>query len=118
MKEEQIKARYGNRNPFKAPDGYFESLSERIMAQIPDNDVVMTKHRKNRVWMYVAAAFCVLLVSGSLLGTYFSTENSKSTDLAQTEDSIESPTYIEDMVDYALISDAMIYYEYMSDEEE
>ena len=22
MKEEQIKARYGNRNPFKAPDGY------------------------------------------------------------------------------------------------
>ena len=30
----------------------------------------------------------------------------------------EGPTYIEDMVDYALISDAMIYYEYMSDEEE
>ena len=54
MKEEQIKARYGNRNPFKAPDGYFESLSERIMAQIPDNEVVMTKHRKNRVWMYLS----------------------------------------------------------------
>jgi hypothetical protein len=117
MKEEQIKARYGNGNPFKTPDGYFESLSDRIMAQIPDNEVVMTRHRKNRTWMYVAAAFCVLLVSGSLLVTYFSTNNSRPTDLAQTQDSLESPTYIEDMVDYALISDAMIYYEYMSDEE-
>ncbi len=117
MKEEQIKARFGNRNPFKTPDGYFESLSDCIMAQIPDNEVVMTRHRKNRTWMYVAAAFCVLLVSGSLLGTYFSTNNSRPSDLAQTQDSLESPTYIEDMVDYALISDAMIYYEYMSDEE-
>ena len=117
MKEEQIKAHYGNRNPFKAPNGYYESLSDRIMAQIPDNEVVMTKHHKNRVWMYVAAAFCILLVSGSLLGTYFSTDNSRSMDVAQTEDAIESTTYIEDMVDYALISDAMLYYEYMSDEE-
>lgn len=120
MKEEQIKAQYGNRSPFKVPEGYFEDLQNRIMSQIPEKEVVMNPHRTKKTWMYAAAIFCILLACGSLISKFAYPEAPAAiTEMAKTDMVVQdSTTYIQDMVDYALISDAMIYYEYISDEEE
>ena len=32
--EEQLLSEFGNRRPFKSPDGYFDNLETRIMSQI------------------------------------------------------------------------------------
>lgn len=117
MKEEQIIAHFGKKNPFKTPDGYFEGLTSRVMSQIPENEVVMTPRHRSKIWMYVAASFCGLLVLGTLISQTVTTDSKMPMELAQENNQLEDSSYLEDMVDYALISDAMIYYEYMSDEE-
>lgn len=119
MKEEQLKAHYGNKTPFRVPEGYFDDLSNRIMSQIPKEEFVMVHHRKSRTWMYAAAIFFALLASASLISQYvYQPVPTTNVDMANVEMVQDSTTYIEDMVDYALISDAMIYYEYLSNEEE
>lgn len=118
MKDEQLKTCYGKNNPFKTPEGYFESLTDRIMAQIPENEVAMIPVRKKNIWMYIAACICGLIVFGSLLTIYLLPNQTGSVEMANVENTVsDSTTYVEDMINYALISDAMVYYEYMSDEE-
>ena len=117
MKEEKLKARYGTKFPFRTPDDYFESLTDRIMAQIPANEVAMTPRRKRKTWLYVAAICCLLLMCGVMASKYTETGSTfQSTEVAQ-QDNETGSNYVEDMVGYALISDAMVYYEYISDEE-
>ncbi len=38
--EQNIQSKYGNRRPFKAPAGYFDNLSQRIMSQLPINNEI------------------------------------------------------------------------------
>ncbi|MFD2602888.1 hypothetical protein [Flavobacterium suzhouense] len=49
---------------FKAPDGYFENISERIMMNIPVEEVkVIPLYRRKPVWVTSAAAALVLSFS-------------------------------------------------------
>lgn len=42
IKEEDILLRkYGNKNHFITPDGYFDNLSDRLMAQLPESNPCM-----------------------------------------------------------------------------
>lgn len=54
------------KNPFKLQDGYFEGLTEQIMARIPDASHKETKvvslSDRIRPWLYLAAVFAGLLV--------------------------------------------------------
>lgn len=51
----------GNKNPFRAPEGYFEGLTGRIMSQLPErvDDTPKTISLWERVqpWFYMAAMF-------------------------------------------------------------
>ena len=58
-------------NPFKVPEGYFESLTERVMARIPANEVRMVPEKKKspiRWRPYAAAAAIVAVLFG--VGAY------------------------------------------------
>ena len=54
------------KNPFKVPDGYFEGLTEQIMAQIPEVSLKETKVisllDRVRPWLYLAGAVAGLLL--------------------------------------------------------
>jgi hypothetical protein len=54
------------KNPFKVPDGYFEGLTEQIMAQIPDASYkepkVVSLLDRVRPWLYLAGAVAGLLL--------------------------------------------------------
>ena len=79
-------------NPFKVPEGYFDSFAEHVMQQLPQRQA-KAKHMWLRPWMYAAAS---LLVA-----------NSDASEMAAAN---ASDSYIEEAADYAMIDNEDIYY--------
>lgn len=88
---------------FRTPDGYFEGLTDRIMARLPEGKAAKTKRRKAmlHVWHYAAAAVFVGIVAiGSVLLTEKNHE--EKTDIAASN--ADNVQYMNDALDYALIN--------------
>lgn len=50
---------------FTTPDGYFDSFTERLMANLPQPEVkVVPLYRRKPVWLSAAAAFLVIITAG------------------------------------------------------
>lgn len=111
------------RNPFTVPDGYFENLTARVMANIPvveaeekvgENNakiVSMEPRKSSRTWMgwSIAAAACIAVAA------LFITIPNKTNDvgvkqMAQTETSNSYDSeYQEEMLEYAMVDNTDIY---------
>lgn len=64
MSDFKLDSRPNIKSGFKAPDSYFESLTERIMLNIPVEEVkVIPLYRRRPVWITSAAAALVLSLS-------------------------------------------------------
>ena len=60
--EEKLLSRFGTERPFTVPDGYFESLTDRVMSRIAQ------RKRRRLVWRWAAAAILVgCVATGGLL---------------------------------------------------
>lgn len=108
--ERYIREQIGrSENPFRVPDGYFETLTQRVMQQIPEEETpAVGKPRTSRIvalrpWLYAAACLVVVLVMS--LTVAFRQDASGTTLEAQAE----SATFMDDMVDYAMLDNAEIY---------
>ena len=126
--EEQMLKELGfnNANPFKTPEGYFDTLSERIMARIDEEEtktaeekaetvqvaeVVSLKQKKTSVINYairwaVAAAACLALV---FVGTDYFGEENKSIAQNQTVAEEYDDEYAEDMISYSMMDESDVY---------
>ena len=67
-----LKEQFGNKRPFKVPDGYFENFASQIMEKLPEKrDVEVAQKQKRpsvwRVYRYVAVAACLCAVLFSVL---------------------------------------------------
>ena len=55
-----------NRNPFRVPEGYFESFTENLMSCLPDKPEVKTEkvslYIRIKPLLYMAAAFAGLMI--------------------------------------------------------
>ena len=111
------------RNPFTVPDGYFENLTARVMANIPEVEaeekvgennakiVSMEPRKSSRKWMgwSIAAAACIAVAA------LFITIPNKTNDvgvkqMAQTETSNSYDSeYQEEMLEYAMVDNTDIY---------
>lgn len=64
-----LKTQFGNKRPFKVPDGYFEDFASQILDKLPYRELEIA-HEPNKpsVWRirYVAAAACFCAVLFSL----------------------------------------------------
>ena len=73
MKEEDlIRKQFGNANPFRVPEGYFDNLSQQIMDSLPAQEIVMPA-RKATIWhrlrpYSVAAAVCAVVFGVGIIG--------------------------------------------------
>lgn len=61
-KEEKLKEKYGTDTGFKVPEGYFESLNARIMADLPaypeaPRQVELSRWQRLKPYVYLAAMF-------------------------------------------------------------
>jgi hypothetical protein len=121
--EKEIKERFGQVNPFRVPDGYFDQLTERVMSQLPEREqtaehVSLSSSRPKsrlvalRPWMYAAACTVAAVFMGVAL--YFHQTKEEQT-LANADVNASASTtntesqYIDEYADYVMLDNAEIY---------
>ena len=117
--ENILKERFGKENPFKVPDGYFDHLTERIMENLPEQEVrVIDIRSRQTLWQKlplrkIAAAVAVVALLGG--GSFWALQhegNSKMVAHAKQHEqkavSSEDAAFNE-MADYAMIDNETIY---------
>ena len=126
--EEQMLKELGlsNANPFKTPEGYFDTLSDRIMARIDEEEakttekksetaqvakVVSMKQKNASVFKYairwaIAAAACLALV---FVGVDYFGEGNKTIAQNQTVAEEYDDEYAEDMISYSMMDESDVY---------
>ncbi len=115
----------GKGNPFRTPEGYFESFADKFMAELPEREVAVTagaetvagSWRHTKLWSMVAgiaASVCIAIGGAALyLSQTDATQSQLISDTYFTD--AEAEVYETEMVDYAMM-DNMDIYAYMADE--
>ena len=90
--EKEMQVRFGKENPFRVPEGYFDQLTDRVMAQLPEREQqaeqisLSDRHPKSRLvalrpWLYAAACTVAVVVMGL---TFYSHDVAEEQPLAST----------------------------------
>lgn len=118
------------RNPYRVPDGYFDSLTQRVMSQLPETGstaetaaqpcrVALSKPRRRWIGWSVAAAACVgaFLMLTSLPARQESAAQQRQTASVASNATSSTSTYDEnyerEVLEYAMVDNNDIY-AYMS----
>ena len=117
--------KYNDRGQFKVPEGYFDTLADRIMANITEAPKQEEKQKKSakiislntRLKIAVAAAIVGAVICGTTVRLY--QQGTKIANLdTNTEMTNNSETYgeeyVNDYIDFAMVDDTDIY-EYISE---
>ena len=117
--EKEMQERFGKENPFRVPEGYFDQLTDRVMAQLPEREQkaeqisLSDRQPKSRLvalrpWLYAAACTIAVVVMGV---TFLSHESAEEQPLASTSTSTTNTEsqYIDDAADYVMLDNAEIY---------
>lgn len=82
--DKELLEKYGKKNPFKTPDGYFEHFHEKLMETLPATETIgqetdeISLFTRIKPWLYMAALFIstIFVVQGLMYiqDTKFSTE--------------------------------------------
>lgn len=116
--EKEMQERFGKENPFRVPEGYFDQLTERVMAQLPERDQqtevipLSARRPKSRLvalrpWLYAAACTVAVVVMG--LTFHHSNEPVEEQSLASTSSTNTESQYMDDAADYVMLDNAEIY---------
>jgi len=103
--EKLIMEKFGQENPFRVPEGYFDSLADEIMNKLPE------RRKKSRIitlrpFFYAAASFVTVILIGASF--YFNRQTEEQQPLA-TASTVYENTYIDDAVEYAMLDNVEIY---------
>lgn len=96
------------KEPFRAPEGYLDSLTADIMKRIPSEaqPITMSQRRGRAVW-YSAA--CITLLFGLSTMVYLYMPDDKVMNVA-TQSADNQQTYnVDDVADYAMLDHQDIY---------
>ena len=117
--------KFTDKGQYKVPEGYFDTLADRIMANIPEAPIQEKKQKKSakiislntRVKIAVAAAIAGALISSITVRLY--QQDKKLADVnTKTEMTTNSETYgeeyVNDYIDYAMVDEDDIY-KYLSE---
>ena len=103
------------RRPFTVPEGYFDNLTQNIMAALPEQEsvystkITVTPWMRIRPYLYAAAAFAgIFFCIKAAVGI---NSRNNSAQLAITEETtIYSDEYIDSFLETAMIDDYTLYY--------
>lgn len=117
--ENILKERFGKENPFKVPEGYFDHLTERIMENLPEQEIrVIDIRSRQTLWQKlplrkIAAAVAVVALLGG--GSFWALQHEGNSKVVahvkqheQKAVSSEDAAFNE-MADYAMIDNETIY---------
>ena len=103
------------RRPFTVPEGYFENLTQDIMAALPEQEslystrIIVTPWMRIRTYLYAAAAFAGIFFCIKAAVGITSSNNMSEISEAQ-ETTIYSDEYIDSFLETAMIDDWTLYY--------
>ena len=96
MNEEKfLNERFGNENPFRVPEHYFEEFPQRVMKRITQQ-----KRRRKMIRWGIAA-----MMTGIVFSSAFVLNNFRQQDATLEADNTQ---YIEDALDYSMINNMEI----------
>ena len=117
--EEYLRSKMGKRNPFTVPEGYFEQLTQQVMARIPAEEQEKKPAAKKaiirqlRPWLYAAACVCVGVFTAGVLFSNSHSDNSKElqqmASMEQETINYYSDNYIDEEADYLMLDNQEIY---------
>lgn len=95
------------KNPFKVPEGYFDSLAANVMAKIPaqDTNTKTALIYRMRPWLYAAA--CMLIAFFSIT-FYMQHEDTPEQEVIAAND-VSSDYYLDEVTNYAMVDNHEIY---------
>ena len=106
------------RRPFTVPEGYFENLTQNIMAALPQQESVYSTKITVTPWMrirpdlYAAAAFAgIFFCIKAAVG--ISSRNNAAQVSRIEETTIYSDEYIDSFLETAMIDDFTLYYTFV-----
>jgi hypothetical protein len=117
--------KFTDKGQYKVPEGYFDTLADRIMANIPEAPIQEKKQKKSakiislntRVKIAVAAAIAGVLISSVTIRLYQQDKKLANVN-TKTEMTTNSETYgeeyVNDYIDYAMVDEDDIY-KYLSE---
>ncbi|MCH4147274.1 MAG: hypothetical protein LKG25_03625 [Prevotella sp.] len=110
-KEEQtLKQRFGNKAPFKVPEGYFDDFADKFMDKLPEQKARTVSMRprwhRYRPAMLAAACICGAIMS---LSIYLHTSRPSNEPMAKTHIEISANNTIDQMADYTMLDNEDIY---------
>lgn len=99
--EKFLNSQFGNKRPFKVPDGYFECLTSQIVDNLPEKSldgsaIKLSKPSVWRVWRYITVAACIC---GVIFGVTAYLYNAPKGIEHTLHSSVTDDTYY-DVVDY------------------
>lgn len=112
MKEEdELLKKYGTKNPFTVPDGYFENFSKGLLDKLPEKEQIpyqeeITTWQRFKPWVYMAAMFCGLMFTVRVVVGPPKQDTPLFT-AAETEQF--SDEYIETILDHSMMDDYTLY---------
>ena len=108
----ELQKKYGKKNPFTVPEGYFDHFAEELMNQLPEKETTPLPQIKlwDRVkpWVYMAAMFVGLMFT---IRTFIG-ETQEESDMGNLSDMPDE--YIESIVDQTMMDDYELY-QYLTD---
>ncbi|WP_300727738.1 hypothetical protein [uncultured Bacteroides sp.] len=118
MKEEnELLKKYGNKNPYKVPEGYFSEFADKLMEQLPEKEVTETPKisawTRMKPWVYMAAMFVGLMFTVRMV-TGFKGHNGNQTNVNIEAISDLPDEYIEPIVNQTMMDDYELY-QYLTD---
>lgn len=97
--EKVLLERCGRENPFRVPEGYFDTLPEKVMNRLPQ------RRRKKSVWVKWSVAAVLIGCVGLATFKVFDSPVDPSSLAVQDTDNEE---YIEDALNYSMINNLEI----------
>jgi len=102
------------RRPFSVPEGYFDNLTQNIMAALPEQESAHTYNIKVTPWMRIKP---YLYAAAAFTGMYFimkagvGVTKSGNAEMAQAQETtIYSEEYIDSFLETSMIDDFTLYY--------
>ena len=107
MKNEEnyIDSKIRKRNAFQVPEGYFDTLTSRVMSQLPEKKA---KRHPLRTWMYAAACVFAAVFSVTIY-LHDGNQQTKIQTAENTEISVSDMEYTDAWMDYAMLDNQDIY---------
>ena len=119
MEEKYLIEKVGKENPFKVPEGYFDTLSSQIMAKVEaegvaPRDIKTGKEKRAKVvWLrpvlYAAASVCALFISVVAYQSHSDKGTAAPTQTVVANNQMLMDDYFDEAADYVMLDNQDIY---------